>query len=88
MSAADANGCLANGNADIEATNSLTWSSLEDYRVKHPDATIIYANLFKILLTLFRKVISYGMCIWYTQKYSSPCKYLPKQINSKLHVFM
>lgn len=60
MSKLDTYGCLATLNAAIEATNSLIRTGLQELQVKHPDATIIYADLYKVVQTLIRNGTSYG----------------------------
>ncbi|KAG0570243.1 hypothetical protein KC19_6G147200 [Ceratodon purpureus] len=60
MSTVDTYGCLATLNAAIEATNTLIRTGLQELQVKHPDATIIYADLYKVLQNLIRNGTSYG----------------------------
>lgn len=60
MSTVDPHGCLATVNEAVETTNSLIRSGLKDLRSKHPDATIIYADLYTILKDLIVNGTSYG----------------------------
>lgn len=60
MSTVDAHGCLASLNAAVEGTNSLIHSGLQGLGNKYPDATIIYADLYRVLQTLIWNGTAYG----------------------------
>lgn len=78
MSTVDPHGCLATVNEAVETTNSLIRSGLKDLRSKHPDATIIYADLYTILKDLIVNGTSYGVCNMFMQSPTLAITFLSK----------